>query len=92
MSKVTPRRKVYNLKGGKERRIRNILKGNEAWGKPRGIDETKKSSLGQSTRTKRGTPEQAMLYMQGGINVEKVSTIVIINYMSDIMHKLNRFP
>jgi hypothetical protein len=91
VSKVTPCRKIYNLKGGKERSIRNILKENEAWGKPKGIDETKKSSLEQSSRTNQGTPEQAVLYIQGGRNAEKVSGTVIINYMSDMMHKLNGY-
>jgi hypothetical protein len=92
VSRVTPCPKIYNFKGGEKRHIRNILKENEAWGKPKGTDETKKSSLGQSTRTKRVTPKQVMLYMLGGRNTEKVSVIVIINYMSDMMHKLNKFP
>ena len=40
-------------------------------------------------RTKRGMPEQAMLYM---LYMDKVSVIVIINYTCDMMPNLNRFP
>jgi hypothetical protein len=47
---------------------------------------------GQSTRTEWVTPEQIILHTQGGVNAGKVSAIVIVDYMNDFMHKLNRLP